>query len=93
MNAALPDPAACSVEGELTVYRAADLKPALVQAARAEVPVIDLSGVTEIDTAGVQIPLLARRITAARGVPLRFTAASEPVRETMTFLGIVKELE
>ncbi len=93
MTAAIPDPAACAVDGELTIQRAAELKPVLVQAARAEAPLIDLSGVTELDTAGVQLLLLARRVAAARGVPLRLAAASEAVRETMTFLGIVKELE
>jgi anti-sigma B factor antagonist len=93
VTAATPDPAAFGVEGELTVYRAAELKAALVRAARADAPLIDLAGVTEIDTAGVQLLLLARHVAAARGVPLRLAAASEPVRETMTFLGIVKELE
>lgn len=84
----------CRIEGEMTVYRAAELKPVLLQAARdGAAPALDLSAVTEIDTAGVQLLLLARSVAAARGVPLHLPAASAVVRDTLAFLGIGEALE
>ena len=55
--------AAClAVEGEMTIYRAAELHPALRDAVRTQdAPALDLSAVTEFDSAGVQLLLVARR--------------------------------
>ena len=51
-----------ALEGELTIYVAAETKArlanAMLSADRLE---IDLSGITEIDTAGLQLMLLAKR--------------------------------
>jgi ABC-type transporter Mla MlaB component len=41
------------IEGELTIFRAMELKPALLPVP--PLTDIDLSGVTDIDTAGVQL--------------------------------------
>jgi anti-anti-sigma regulatory factor len=50
------------VEGELTIFRAAELMPVLL--ASPPHTRIDLSGVTEIDTAGLQLLMLARQAAA-----------------------------
>lgn len=50
------------LSGECTIYTVADIKAALVQAMAATDKVeVDLSGVTEVDTAGVQLMLIAKR--------------------------------
>jgi len=82
--------AAClAVEGELTIYRAAALKPALLEAVHAHAaPALDLSAVTEFDGAGLQLLLLARREAGRLGKPLRITAASPAVRDAFALLGM-----
>jgi len=48
--------------GELTIYTVADIKAGLAQAmAQADEIEVDLSGITEVDTAGVQLLLIAKR--------------------------------
>jgi anti-anti-sigma regulatory factor len=61
----------------MTIYEAADTKRALLEALgrNAELE-IDLSGVTEMDTAGIQLLLLAKREAARAGKVLRLTAHS-----------------
>ena len=77
------------VDQPMTIYTAAELKPRLVEAvAQDEVPELDLSGVTEIDSAGVQLLLLARREAQLLGRNLRVTSASEAVTEVLVLLGI-----
>jgi anti-anti-sigma factor len=50
------------LEGELTIYCAAEIKTKLAQAmAQHDAIEVDLSGVTEVDTAGVQLMLIAKR--------------------------------
>jgi len=82
--------AAClAVEGEMTIYRAAELKPALLAAVHApEAPALDLSAVTEFDSAGLQLLLVARREAARLGRQLPVTAASPAVREVFALLGM-----
>jgi anti-sigma B factor antagonist len=72
-----------SVQGELTIYRAGELAGELLAAAcNATVALrIDLSGVTEIDTAGLQILLMLRRTAVARGVRLELVRPSACVQE------------
>ena len=82
--------AAClAVEGELTIYRAAELKPALLEAVHTHaVPALDLSAVTEFDSAGLQLLLVAHREAARLGKPLRIAAASPAVRDAFALLGM-----
>ncbi len=50
------------VEGQMNIYSATSLKDELVQALKSSDELcLDLSGVTEIDTAGVQILLLIKK--------------------------------
>jgi anti-anti-sigma factor len=66
-----------SVEGELTIYHAAQIKPLLIDPlAEAEAVEVDLSGVTEMDSAGMQLLLLLKREAAAAGKSLALAACS-----------------
>jgi anti-sigma B factor antagonist len=82
--------AAClAVEGEMTIYRAAELKPALLEAVRThDAPALDLSAVTEFDSAGLQLLLVARREAERLGKRLAVNAASPAVRDVFALLGI-----
>ncbi len=77
------------IDGEMTIYRADELKRALF-AAIGESPTleIDLSDVTEIDTAGVQLLMLARKVAEVRGCVLRLTAHSAAVVEAFELLNL-----
>lgn len=71
--------------GELTVYTVGRHLPALLDfIGRARVATgLDLSQVTEIDTAGLQLLLVARSAAAARGQTLRLVEPSAPVCEAL----------
>jgi anti-anti-sigma factor len=74
------------IEGEFTIFRAAELKPLLLnEPAPGE---IDLSGVSEIDTAGVQLLMLAKQAALARNSELRLTGHSPAVLEVFELLGV-----
>jgi len=81
--------AAFAIEGELTIYRAAELKPVLLEAATGETPAVDLSQVTEFDSAGLQLLLVAAREAQGRDKPLQLLAPSAPVREVLAMLDMV----
>lgn len=72
------------IEGEMTIYRASelmrDILGHLAQTANID---LDLSGVTELDTAGVQLLLLTRQEAAHRGGAARMAAPSSAVREVL----------
>jgi anti-anti-sigma factor len=77
------------LDGELTIYRAAELKPQLLQALVPGAALeLDLSEVSELDSAGVQLLLLAEREARAQGGTLRLAAASAPVGEVLALLGL-----
>ena len=58
-----------AVSGELTIFSALDIRERLNQAfAAGDQITVDLGGVTEIDTAGLQLMLLARRKAGKRVV-------------------------
>jgi len=66
--------------GELTIYRGAELKAELLQAVQCDTVVeVDLSGVTELDTCGVQLLMLAKRSAQDNGGTLRLTSHSPAV--------------
>ena len=78
------------IEGELTIYRAAELA-AEMRAALAEVPgggafELDLSEVTEMDCAGVQLLIAARRSAQESGRTLRVAGSSPAVAEVFQTL-------
>lgn len=79
-------PHVLKIEGELTIFRAAELKPTLL----AEPPVteIDLSGITDLDTAGVQLLMLAKKTAVAQGRNLRLTGHSPAVMDVFELLNV-----
>jgi anti-anti-sigma factor len=78
-----------ALEGEITIYQAAELRPRLVEAlAAAGALEIDLAAVTALDTAGVQLLLAARREARARTCELTFANPSPAVVEVLDLLGL-----
>lgn len=49
---------------------------------------LDLSAVTEVDSAGLQLLLATRRSLAERGDALHLLAPSAPLREALAVLGL-----
>jgi anti-anti-sigma factor len=79
------------IDGELTIYRAAELHREIVAAlprAKGESLAIDLAEVTEIDGAGVQLLLAARKEAAAREISLAFVQPSAAVADAARLLGL-----
>jgi anti-anti-sigma factor len=71
-----------SLQGELTIYAVAEVKSALLEALDGAMELeIDLAGVTEIDTAGLQLLLAAKGEALASGLPLRLSGHSAPAVE------------
>lgn len=83
-----------ALSGELTIYRAAELKAdILAAAAQGSAPALDLAEVSEIDTAGIQLLLLAQREALARGARLSLVAPSAAVREAFGLLELESHLD
>ena len=82
--------AALALDGELTIYRAAELKPVLLRAlGAAEAGLeIDLSAVTELDTAGLQLLMLAKQQARALQRELRLVGHSPAVLEVFELLNV-----
>jgi anti-anti-sigma regulatory factor len=74
------------IEGELTIFRAMELKPLLL----AEPPVdqIDLSGVTDLDTAGLQLLMLAKKTALAKHRDVRLVGHSPAVLDVFELLNV-----
>jgi anti-sigma B factor antagonist len=77
------------VTGEMTVYTAGQIKQQLLDAitgAQTNVQ-LDLSGVSEFDTAGLQLLLLGQREAFACGRKLQLGGDSNIVRDVLTLCG------
>ncbi|WP_017529025.1 STAS domain-containing protein [Pseudomonas fluorescens] len=76
------------IEGELTIYTVAELAAALLPristAPRLEV---DLSEVTEIDGAGLQLLAVIRREAAVGGTPVSLVGQSQAITQTLHLCG------
>jgi len=81
---------ALRVHGEMTIYRAAELSQALFAVIRGRDGdlELDLSQVTEFDTAGLQILLMARQLAAANGGRLEITHPSDCVAEVLQLCNV-----
>ena len=78
------------IDGEFTIYRAAELAAAM-KAALAEVPAggvfeLDLSDVAEMDSAGVQLLISAKRSSDESGRTLRVVGGSPAVADVFRTL-------
>lgn len=79
------------IEGEMTIYRALELKQLLLmQLEQSAALELDLGSVTEFDTAGVQLLILACRSARATQRKLRLVAQSPAVAEVLELLDIAK---
>ncbi|HYE38112.1 STAS domain-containing protein [Methylocaldum sp.] len=75
---------ALRLAGELTVYHAAEVKRPLMAMLQEKTELeIDLSGISEIDTAGLQLLMLAKKEADRSQKNLRLVSHSAPVLELM----------
>lgn len=73
-----------SLEGELTIYTAATQKDALVAfLASGDDLELNLSQVTEMDAAGLQLLILTKHEAMQTGKAMRYTMHSAPVLEVL----------
>ena len=82
-------PHTLAIDGELTIYRAAELCEAL-KAALATGPELEvnLAGVTEMDSAGVQLLMAAKKSALAAQRTLRLVGHSPSVLEVFEILDL-----
>ena len=86
-DAAAP-PAAVRLEGDYTIYRAAELREELLRELARGARRFDLSGVAEIDSAGLQLLAAVRASVAGGGGVAEFLAPSPGVREVLGLCGL-----
>jgi anti-anti-sigma regulatory factor len=79
-------PSVLRIEGELTIFRAMELKPVMLADPLPEE--IDLSGVTELDTAGVQLLMLVKRAAVEQQRELRLVGHSPAVMEVFELMNV-----
>jgi anti-anti-sigma regulatory factor len=75
-----------SLAGPLTICEVDDLKSTLLTTDTLQE--IDLSGVTEIDTAGVQLLMMAKKVARSQERELRLVAHSARVIEAFELLNL-----
>jgi anti-sigma B factor antagonist len=84
-----PHAARIVIEDDMTIYHATALKATLLGSIqRHQLIELDLSRVAEIDTAGLQLLLLARREAQRCDTTLRMLAHSPAVHELIDFFDI-----
>ena len=72
------------LEGEMTIYRVNEIKARVLDALDGPTLLdVDLSGVTELDAAGLQLLILAKREAARRDKSVCFSAHSPAVLEVL----------
>lgn len=78
-----------ALAGEVTVFNASAIRDQLLGALRETGDVdVDLSQVSEIDTAGVQLLLAAKREAEACNKTVHFSGCSDTVFDVMALLGL-----
>ena len=79
-----------TLAGGMNIYSAADIKARLLQAVEQAGNVeLDLLKVEELDTAGLQVLMLAKREATRRGQSLKIVAHSAEVQEALDLCGMV----
>lgn len=71
------------LSGELTIYSVREAADALLPKLRAGTAALDLAQISEIDGAGLQLLLKARRVSSQAGQDLVIAAASPAVRDAL----------
>lgn len=80
--------------GEFNIYNAAAVTPKLLSTlSKHKAAPLDLSGVTEFDTAGLQMLLAARRFCGAQGRSLSLVEPSPVVQDVLQLCRISFALE
>lgn len=86
-----------AISGELSIYRAAELRQWLLEQLQATPPGatlrISLAEVSEIDSSGAQLLLAAKALAAERGCRLQFTDHSPSVLELITLFDLAAQLD
>lgn len=78
------DPCHLHLEGEMTIFTALDVKERLLAPlSRCRQIDVDLSRVSEMDSAGLQLMILAKREANAMGKEIRFVAHSPAVVDVL----------
>ena len=73
-----------AIQGEMTIDTAAELLRGLTAPlARSEVAEVNLGGISELDSAGLQLLVAAKHEAAAKGKTLRFVGHSQPVLDVL----------
>lgn len=80
-----------ALSGELTIFTAAQARQEILahQTAHPDLQ-LDLAGVTELDTAGVQLLAWLKREAVRRGAALVFRHHSAPVMEVLDLLKVTQ---
>ncbi|GAB2181949.1 hypothetical protein DLREEDagrD3_21720 [Denitratisoma sp. agr-D3] len=77
------------IDGDMTIYDALAIKQHLITAARSNDSLnLDLSQVGAMDTAGVQLLIMAHKECQRQDKPFRITALSEAVSEIVGFYNL-----
>lgn len=77
------------LQGEVNIYRANELKQELLAPLASGTTLeVDLSGVTDLDTAGLQVLMLAKKNAQALGGELRLIAHSPVVVDVLELLNL-----
>ncbi len=78
-----------AVSGEMTIYTAGELKSQLLAPLEKGSSLeVDLAGVSEIDTAGLQLLALLKIEAAARDKKATFVGHSQPVMDIIDLCGL-----
>jgi anti-sigma B factor antagonist len=79
-----------AIEGELTIYRAAELKDTLLNALAADMSDLELNlaAVTEMDSAGLQLLMMLKKAAHQQKRELHLVAHSPPVLEVFELLNV-----
>ena len=81
------------IDGEMTIYTALEQKNDLAAYLSEGKDIqIDLSGVSEIDSAGTQLLLFVKQEAAAKEIPLTLTHHSEAVVEVVDLYNLASRL-
>ena len=73
-----------AIEGEMTISRASELKLELMPVCEAAQKIeIDLSGVSEIDSSGLQLMMAMKLESIARDIQLSFSGHSTAVQDAL----------
>lgn len=95
MNDAQVSHASLAIRGEFTIFTAQPLKESLLETISAagsdEEIIIDLSEVADIDTAGLQLMLMAKREATALGKILHFVRHSDEVLDLIDLCNLASE--